>query len=86
MTMPLRQPDRAGRGCRKFSFSSKVGTLAHHRLQHFSRPSGGRPLKAPIALSEKLPFPVHTKVILTRDGVVLSFVPSFHSIQPCELL
>jgi hypothetical protein len=38
------------------------------------------------ALRDKLPFPVHSKVILTRDGVVLSFVPSFHSIQPCELL
>ena len=34
----------------------------------------------------KLPFPVHSKVILTRDGIVLSFVPSFHSVQPCELL
>jgi NAD(P)-dependent dehydrogenase (short-subunit alcohol dehydrogenase family) len=38
------------------------------------------------ALRDKLPFPVHSKVILTRDGVVLSFVPSFHSVQPCELL
>jgi hypothetical protein len=37
-------------------------------------------------LGDKLPFPVHSKVILTRDGVVLSFVPSFHSVQPCELL
>jgi hypothetical protein len=35
---------------------------------------------------DKLPFPVHSKVILTRDGVVLSFVPGFHSVQPCELL
>jgi len=41
---------------------------------------------ARIALREKLPFPVHPKIILTRDGVVLSFVPSFHSVQPCELL
>jgi hypothetical protein len=39
-----------------------------------------------IAPRDKLPFPVHLKVILTRDGVVLSFVPSFHSVQPCELL
>jgi hypothetical protein len=38
------------------------------------------------SLSPRLPFPVHSKVILTRDGVVLSFVPSFHSVQPCELL
>src|SRR5258708_5604850 len=30
--------------------------------------------------------PVHPKVIFTRDRVVLPFVPSFHSIQPCEVL
>jgi hypothetical protein len=37
-------------------------------------------------LRDRLPFPVHSKVILTRDGIVLPFVPSFHSVQPCELL
>ena len=47
---------------------------------------GGSSFSARIALRDKLPFPVHSKVILTRDGVVLSFVPSFHSVQPCELL
>ena len=47
---------------------------------------GGSRLSARIILRDKLPFPVHSKVILTRDGVVLSFVPSFHSVQPCELL
>jgi len=47
---------------------------------------GGSSSSARIALRDKLPFPVHSKVILTRDGVVLSFVPSFHSVQPCELL
>src|SRR5579859_8308034 len=30
--------------------------------------------------------PVHPKVIFTRDRVVLPFVPSFHSVQPCEVL
>ena len=47
---------------------------------------GGSSFSARIALRVKLPFPVHSKVILTRDGVVLSFVPSFHSVEPCELL
>jgi hypothetical protein len=37
-------------------------------------------------LRDRLPFPVHSKVVLARDGVVLPFVPSFHSVQPCELL
>lgn len=45
-----------------------------------------RPFSARIAPRDKLPFPVHSKIILTRDGVVLSFVPSFHFVQPCELL
>jgi len=52
---------------------------------HLPGPYAG-PFSARIALRDKLPFPVHSKVILTRDGVVLSFVPSFHSVQPCELL
>jgi hypothetical protein len=47
---------------------------------------GRSSFSARIALRDELPFPVHSKVILTRDGVVLSFVPSFHSVQPCELL
>jgi len=47
-------------------------------LRLWARPDG--------ALRGKLHFPVHSEVILTRDGVVLSFVPSFHSVQPCELL
>src|SRR2546425_12179514 len=33
-----------------------------------------------------LPFPVHSKIVFTRDGVVLPFVPSFNSVQPCKLL
>ena len=37
-------------------------------------------VSARIALRDKLPFPVDSKVILTRDGVVFSFVPSFHSV------
>jgi hypothetical protein len=45
-----------------------------------------RPFSARIAPRDKLPFPVHSKGILTRDRVVLSFVPGFHSVQPCELL
>ena len=44
------------------------------------------PFSARVALRDRLPFPIHLKVILTRDGVVLPFVPSFHSVQPCELL
>jgi hypothetical protein len=47
---------------------------------------GGSRFSARITLRGKLPFPVHSKVILTRDGVVLSLVPSFHSVQPCKLL
>ena len=55
-----------------------------YRYHHLG-PSVG-PLVPPHRLRDKLPFPVHLKVILTRDGIVLSFVPSFHSVQPCELL
>ena len=47
---------------------------------------GCRPFSARVAVRGKLPFPVHSKVVLTGDGVVLSFVPGFHSVQPCELL
>jgi hypothetical protein len=33
-----------------------------------------------------LPCPVHSKMVFTRDRVVLSFDSSLHSVQPCELL
>jgi hypothetical protein len=34
----------------------------------------------------ELPFPVHSKSLFTRYGVVLAFMPTLDSVQPRELL